>query len=462
MARSLGYWSLALLNVSAIVSLRHLPSLVQSYGASSLLFFMAGALLFLLPVAAICAELASTWPQRGGLYNWIYLSFGEFTAFMVVWWSWTAALVTILVNLWFLALTCSYIFDIGSALEVKLALCLVSLWSLTFLNIFGMRFSSMLSSFSVAAGIVMPMILLAALASYWGLKYGSASEFFPSLEGNLSGGMSLKILYFYGSIMLGYSGMEVAAFHAADAKNPQKDYGKATLLSAIFIIALYVIGTSSLMVVIPSDQVDPIAGFAQFFKIFFEKYDAHYLAMSINVILAIGVLGAVNTWLISPAKGVFSAMEHFHFPAWLVKENRHGVPVPLLILQAIVCSLILIFLVSSHSQERIFWILQAMTSQFSLLLYVMMSLAILKLRKLFPDQYRPVKISSFWLKPVAILALSSCALGLVGVFIPVEEISLRELIDYELIFIVGFVVLSLPPIFFKRKELATPESSTLF
>lgn len=452
MSRSLGYFSLALLNISAIVSLRHLPSLVQTYGSSSLLFFLCGAICFMLPVAAICAELASTWPQRGGLYNWIYLSFGDFPAFMVVWWSWAAAIVVILVNLWFLSITCSYIFDIGPGSFPKLVLCLSALWGLTFLNIFGMRFSSMLSSFSVTAGVIMPMVLVTALASYWVSQHGSASGFLPSFDTTeVSPFIFLKTLYFYGCIMLGYSGMEVAAFHAADASNPQKDYGRAIVLSAVCIIAVYVLGTSSLMAVLPADQVDPIAGFSQFFHVFFAKYDAQHIAVGINIILAIGVLGAVNTWLISPAKGIFAAMEHFHFPSWLVKENRYEVPVPLLILQASICSLILIFLVSSHSQERIFWILQAMTSQFSLLLYVMMSLAILRLRKLFPEQHRPVKIPTYWLKPLTYLALLSCALGMVGVFIPVEEISFAELIDYELIFIIGFILLSLPPVFFNKK-----------
>ena len=459
MARSLGYWSLALLNVSAIVSLRHLPGLVQEYGSSSLVFFLLGALGFLIPIAAICAELASTWPERGGLYNWIYLAFGEFWAFMVVWWSWAAAIVTILVNLWFLSLTCGYIFDLGTGTMVKVALSLVGLWSLTFLNIFGMRFSSLLSSLSVAAGIVMPMVLVSVLAGHWGWSHGSASPLLPSLDQNVTAVGSLKILYFYGTMMVGYSGLEVAAFHAADAKNPQRDYGRATLISAVAIIILYVIGASSLMVVIPANMLDPIAGFSQFFHVFFAKYGASEIGRFINVILSIGVLGAVNTWLIGPAKGIFAAMEHFEFPSWLVKKNRYDVPVPLITLQAVICSLILLMLVVySQSQERIFWILQAMTSQFSLLMYVMMIFAIRRLRVLFPQQHRPVRISNFWFSPVIFLALFSCALGMVGVFVPVEELSLRELFDYELIFIVGFVCLSLPPIFFRKKLVPTVEA----
>ena len=62
--KSLGYVSLALLNISAIISLRHLPGVAQ-YGASSLIFYALAALTFLIPVALICAELATTWPERG-------------------------------------------------------------------------------------------------------------------------------------------------------------------------------------------------------------------------------------------------------------------------------------------------------------------------------------------------------------------------------------------------------------
>jgi hypothetical protein len=62
----------------------------------------------LFPIALICAELASAWPDRGGLYNWILESLGPRMAFLVVWWSWMAAIVTILVNLTFLTLTLGY------------------------------------------------------------------------------------------------------------------------------------------------------------------------------------------------------------------------------------------------------------------------------------------------------------------------------------------------------------------
>jgi amino acid transporter len=378
---------------------------------------------------------------------------------MVVWWSWSAAIVTILVNLWFLAITCSYIFDFGSIVFFKVVVSLSVLWGLTFLNIYGMGLSALLSSFSVIAGVIVPMFLVSCLASYWGFYHEVSSDILPNVSDfGHDLGSSMKILYFYGSMMLGYSGMEVAAFHAADARDPQRDYGKATIISACIICLLYVIGTTSLMVVVPYHELDPIAGFSQFFKVFFDAYALQHIAVGINVVLAIGVIGAVNTWLISPAKGIFAAMEHFEFPLWLVRKNQHGVPVPLLILQACICTIALIFLVLSHSQTTIFWILQAMSSQFSLLLYVMMSLAIMRLRYLFPEQHRPVKISSVWLIPLVTIALISCAIGMIGVFVPVEVLSLSELFNYELLFVLSFIGLSLPPLFFKRTKRSSSHS----
>jgi len=58
----LGIFALAMINVSAIVRLRNLP-LMAAHGLSSLFFYGLAALLFFVPCALVCAELATGWPH---------------------------------------------------------------------------------------------------------------------------------------------------------------------------------------------------------------------------------------------------------------------------------------------------------------------------------------------------------------------------------------------------------------
>jgi amino acid transporter len=71
----LGVFSLALINVAAIVSLRNLSFTVE-YGLSGILFYVVAAVLFFIPTALVCAELATAWPEAIGVYGWVARAFG--------------------------------------------------------------------------------------------------------------------------------------------------------------------------------------------------------------------------------------------------------------------------------------------------------------------------------------------------------------------------------------------------
>ncbi len=449
-SRSLGYVSLAFLNISAIISLRHLPALA-TFGLWSILFYVLGAIVFLIPVALICAELATTWPQRGGLYNWVYLSMGPLPAFFAVWWSWMAAIVTILLNLTFLSVTLSYAFPLYAQKHLLFYLCttLSGLWGLTFINIFGIHFSALLSSASLILGTLLPVCGIILLACV-GLFTGQSDFSKLNLIDYQNQFYSIETFFFFSNVVVGYAGIELAAFHASDARNPQKDYSRAIFLSVIAIISLYVIGTLGLVLVLPKGDIDRIGGLVQFFHTFFQDWQLNRLSQGISLILAIGSLGATNTWLISPAKGIFAAMEHYAFPRWMTYKNQYDVPVPLLIVQSVVCTAILIFMVFFHSIDRCFWLLTALTTQFSLFVYMMMIISIVILRKKEPAVYRPFKIPDSFLSFLSVSTFLVCTGVFFSTLIPLESMLLGDFLKYEAIFVIGWIVMSLPPFLFRK------------
>lgn len=57
--------TLAIMNITAVVSLRFIPSEAE-YGLGAIFYYTFAAIMFLVPVAFVAAELATTYPQKGG------------------------------------------------------------------------------------------------------------------------------------------------------------------------------------------------------------------------------------------------------------------------------------------------------------------------------------------------------------------------------------------------------------
>ena len=80
-AAKLGVFTLAMINVSAIVSLRGLPA-ETTYGLSSAFYYIFAAVFFLMPVSLVAAELTTGWPQKGGVFRWVGEAFGTRLGFL--------------------------------------------------------------------------------------------------------------------------------------------------------------------------------------------------------------------------------------------------------------------------------------------------------------------------------------------------------------------------------------------
>ena len=88
----LGLFSLAMINVAIICSIRGLP-MMAVYGPSIIFFLLIAVVLFLIPVSLVSAELATGWPKRGGIYAWVKQAFGEKWGFVTICLQWLQNLV---------------------------------------------------------------------------------------------------------------------------------------------------------------------------------------------------------------------------------------------------------------------------------------------------------------------------------------------------------------------------------
>ena len=64
-AAKLGVFTLMIMNIVAVVSLRGLPAEAE-YGMSSAFYYLFAAIVFLIPVSLVAAELAAMFPYQQG------------------------------------------------------------------------------------------------------------------------------------------------------------------------------------------------------------------------------------------------------------------------------------------------------------------------------------------------------------------------------------------------------------
>src|SRR3990167_9059299 len=85
--KPLTIFSLVAINVIAIDSLRGLP-FSEEYGFSAVFYYLLAAITFFIPVSLVSAELATAWPETGGLYVWVREAFGNEIGFLTIWLQW--------------------------------------------------------------------------------------------------------------------------------------------------------------------------------------------------------------------------------------------------------------------------------------------------------------------------------------------------------------------------------------
>src|ERR1700733_814732 len=107
----LGIFTLVMLITGAIDSIRNLPA-TALFGSSLIFFFIFSAIIFLIPVALISAELSSTWSEEeGGIFSWVKHAFGENIAFLTIWLQWINTIVWYPTILSFIAGTIAYLIN---------------------------------------------------------------------------------------------------------------------------------------------------------------------------------------------------------------------------------------------------------------------------------------------------------------------------------------------------------------
>ena len=450
-----------MINLAAVASVRNWPTIAE-YGFSSLFFFILAAIVFLIPVSMIAAELATGWSKTGGIFEWVKEAFGHRTGFLAVWLLWAENVIYYPLLLSFIAGTIAYVVNPSLASDpiYTLFLIIALFWATTFANLLGMRISGWISSLGVVLGTIIPGSLIIGLGAFWFFTGGQshisfrANSFFPDMT-------SLNHLVFFSGIIAALCGLEMSAVHARDVQNPQKNYPKAIFLSAIFILGLYILGVFAIALVIPRSQISLVAGSIQAFSFFVEAYKRNWLTPVMAALLAVGAFGTLSTWIAGPSMGLLGAAEQADLPPFFRRLNRHGMPAPLLMVQAIIVTGLSVLFLIMPTVSSAYWILNAMMTELYLIMYVLMFAAAIRLRYTQPNVPRAYKIPGglvgIW--AVGLLGFVGCLFTFVLGLLPPAQLPTGNTAYYITFLVLSLIVTCLIPsliLYFKKPSWSKP------
>ena len=457
----LGVATLAIMNVTAVVSLRGLPAEAE-YGISSAFYYLFAAIVFLIPTSLVAAELAAMFQDKqGGVFRWVGEAFGKKVGFLAIWLQWVESTIWYPTVLTFGAVSLAFI-GMNSASDMSLAsnkiytlvVVLIIYWAATFISLKGMGWVSKVAKVGGLIGTIIPAALLVLLGIIYLVSGGKSQmdfggSFFPDIT-------KLDNLVLASGIFLFYAGMEMTGIHVKDMDNPSKNYPKAVFLGALITVLIFVLGTFALGIIIPQKDINLTQSLLVGFDNYFKYIRMSWLSPIIAIALAFGVLAGVLTWVSGPSKGIFAVGKAGYLPPFMQKSNNIGVQKNILLIQGGIVTLLSLLFVVMPSVQSFYQILSQLTVLLYLIMYLLMFAAAIYLRYNMKDTERPFRLGKhgngmMWI--ISGVGFLGSLLAFVLSFIPPAQISVgSNAVWYAVLFIGCIIVVGAPFVIYAMRK----------
>jgi amino acid transporter len=233
-------------------------------GPTHLTLWVAGILIFFVPLAVVIRFLGQVLPWEGGVYQWAKIGLGPFFGFIAGWNFWIYSIF----------LTSSLGISIAESLSYvggpSAAWMRTSFWLATGVNLVvfcfilgvnirGFKLGKWVSHFGTAAMLAVQFTLIALLFVRPHGQVPPQAPFswaLPPLT-LLSLNLLTKISF------TGLNGGEQIAVFAGEMRNPARSIGQSIWIAAPVIALLYILSTGSLLSYVAADKVDLAAPVSQ-------------------------------------------------------------------------------------------------------------------------------------------------------------------------------------------------------
>lgn len=444
--KQLTLFPLIMLMTGAIDSIRNLPA-TALFGSTLIFFFVLAAVLFLLPVALVSAELSSCSASEGGVFIWVRNALGARWGFLAIWLQWINTMVWYPTMLSFIAATATYLID-PSLAQNKLYLVTVIIsvfWILTAINLRGLHTSARVATVCALLGLVLPMALILGFGVLW-LVNGKPVHMHLTMANMIPHFAHGDCWVSLTAIIASFLGMELATVHVNHVKDARRQFPRALLVSVTFILLTMVGGSLAIAYVVPSAQLSLVSGVMQIFSDYFHAYHIVWFIPLIALLILFGAFGNMVNWIISPAKGLLQSAREGFLPSALAQENKQGASGVMLIVQALLVTVICLAFLLMPSVNGSYWFLTDLSTELYLLMYALMFIAAIVLKWRHRDVPRAFSIPGglMGFSVVALLGLIGVCVAMVIGFVPPSGIAVGTSAHYHALFGGGMVLMICP------------------
>jgi len=193
---------------------------------------------------------------------------------------------------------------------------------------------------------------------------------------------------------------------------------------------------------VPADQTSLTAGVMQAFDAFFSYFDIGWMTPIAAVMLISASLAGMLTWLAGPSKGLLEiSRSEGYLPPYLQQLNRFGIQQNILVSQGIVTTVIALGYAFIPNVSNVYWIFSTITTQVYLIVYLLMFVAAVRLRRNQPDHPRGYRVPALTL--VCVVGFLASAAAMIIGFVPPSQFGSNSVLLYVVIIGCGLGVLGL-------------------
>ncbi len=261
--RVMGFWDVLLFCIASVLGPRWIAAAARN-GQSSISLWILAAILFFVPTAFVVVELSTRFPEEGGLYVWTKEAFGDFHGFVAGWNYWAYTVFYFPGLLLASAAMSAYVGGAGTAWLAQdrtfLLVCSFTILIVAvFLNIIGLNVGKWLQN-AGGVGTYVPLMMIVGVALLLWSRRGSVTHFTLAA---MMPHWNWDTVNFWPQLAFAFGGLELVSAMSEEVKNPQRIFPRAIFASGGLIALMYIAGTVAVLVMLPSEAVDPKSGVFQ-------------------------------------------------------------------------------------------------------------------------------------------------------------------------------------------------------
>lgn len=467
--KQISMMAMAIMIVTTVLSMRGLASQAE-FGFTSIFYYVFAAVVFLVPYALVCAELASTYTRSGGVFRWVSEAFGTRVGWLSMYLEWQMVVIWFPAVLMFGAVALAYIFW-PEAFDARLAgnrvytllIVLGVYWVCTFNTFRGMKYANKLSTLGGLCGTIIPAAVLIVMGVVY-LLMGKPvylpmdKPFWPDFS-------QFGTIVLAASIFLFYAGMEIQAVQVPGMKDPARNFPKSIFIASLIILAIFILGTLAIGVVIPESKINLLQSLLVAYDDLWTAIGVPWLGNVMALLITFGVLGQVSVVIAGPSTGLLAVGKAGYLPRGLQHTNKNGIQTTILYIQAAIVTLLSLVLVLLPSVESAYQILSQMSTIIYLIMVVIIYISFVRLRHTAPNKTRGFRVpgGKFGMWLVTIVGVAGAVVAGVLSFIPPSQIKTGSPAIYVGVLILGVALfIALPLIVYAVRKKSWRDSNSDF